>query len=161
MKMHPPWSAVIAVAAVLAVCIPLGAAQAEVNLNINVGAPPVVVAEPDEVVLIPEFEVYFIPGGNVDLFFHGGFWWSPRGDRWYRASSHNGPWVDVRRHVVPRQVIRVPSDYRVRYRKAKHVPYGQWKKAHSRKFHDGGRDGGQHDGKNHKRTGKRGRGHDG
>lgn len=160
MKVYSPWRAVIAVAVVLVVCSVPGSVQAEVNLNINIGAPPVVVAEPPEVVLIPEFEVYFIPGGDADLFFHAGFWWSPRGDRWYRASAYNGPWVAVRHHVVPRQVIQVPSDYRVRYRKAIHVPYGQWKKAHYREYHEDGRDGGYHNGKEYKNKGKWGRSHD-
>lgn len=155
-----PRVAGFAVAAVLsAFCLP-GPARAEINLNINIGGPPVVVAEPAEVALIPEFEVYFIPGGDVDLFFHAGFWWSPRGDRWYRAEVHNGPWVVVERRIVPRQVILVPRDYRARYVKAKHIPYGQWKKAHPRKFDNDGRGGGGHGGKKHKKTGKRGHGHD-
>lgn len=128
-----------------------GSSQAEVNLNINIG-PPVVVAEPAEVALIPEFGVYFVPGGEVDLFFHAGFWWSPRGNRWYRARAHNGPWVMVERRVVPGPVIRVPRDYRVRYIKVKPVPYGQWKKSHHRKY-DGGPDEGHHKGKEHKKRG--------
>ena len=111
-------------------------APAEFNVNINIGSPPVVVAEPAEVVLIPGMGVHFVPNGDTDLFFYAGFWWSPRGDRWYRAEICNGPWVVVKRHVVPVQVIRVPRDYRVRYGKAKHIPYGQWKKTHHRKTAD-------------------------
>lgn len=109
-------------------------ATAEVNVNINLG-PPVVVAEPPAVALIPGFGVYFVPGVEVDLFFYGGYWWSPRGDRWYRARGYNGPWVVVGRRAVPAQVIRVPRDYRGRYKKAKHVPYGQWKKRHEVREH--------------------------
>lgn len=135
-------------------------APAEVNVNINLGPPAVVVAEPSAVVLVPGVEVYFIPDVDVDLFFHAGFWWSPRGDRWYRSRAHNGPWVMVERRIVPRQVVRVPRDYRVRYARAKHIPYGQWKKAHYRKAGHNGRHGGPPGRKAHRKTEGHGRSHD-
>lgn len=141
MKRLSPSAIVFAVLAFLVLSGRPDSAPAEVNLNINIGPPPVVVAEPAEVVLIPGIEVYFVPNGDVDLFFHAGFWWSSRGDRWYRSRVYNGPWVVVERRIVPAKVVRVPRDYRVRYGKAKRVPYGQWKKAHHRKAHDNGRHG--------------------
>lgn len=153
----------VAVSAVLAVLFLFslpGSATAEINVNLNIGPPPVVVVEPPEVVLIPGAGVYFVPDGGANLFFHAGFWWSPRGDRWYRSRVYNGPWVVVERRVVPVEVVRVPGDYRVRYKKAKHIPYGQWKKEHSRKDDDNGRHGDRHDGKEHRKMGKRGHGHD-
>lgn len=144
---------VFGILALAVLCGPAGPAQAEFNVNINIG-PPVVVAEPPEVALIPEFGVYFVPGGDVDIFFHAGFWWSPRGTRWYRARECNGPWVTVERRLVPGPVMRVPRDYRARYLKVKRVPYGQWKKARYRR-HDDRRKGHSRDG-NHR---KRGHGH--
>ena len=104
-------------------------ALAEVSVNINLG-PPVVVAEPPHMVLVPRSQVYFSPEPEVDIFFYGGYWWSPRGDRWYRARAHNGPWSTIERRSVPRQVIVVPRDYRSRFEREKRVPYGQWKKQH-------------------------------
>ncbi|HEX7519571.1 MAG TPA: hypothetical protein VF325_04755 [Candidatus Deferrimicrobium sp.] len=104
-------------------------ARAEVSVNINLG-PPVVVAEPPHMVLVPRSQVYFSPDPQVDIFFYGGYWWSPRGDRWYRARAHNGPWAMIDRRRVPRQVIVVPRDYRSRFEREKRVPYGQWKKEH-------------------------------
>ena len=120
---------------VLVLSFPPGNALAEVNLNININSPPVIVAEPVSVALIPGSGVYFVVDAGPDLFFHAGFWWSPRGDRWYRADAYNGPWIVVKQHIVPVQVVRVPGDYRSRYKKAKHVPYGQWKKTHYEKAH--------------------------
>ena len=145
---------------VLTLSFPPQSARAEVNLNINIGAPPVIVAEPANVALIPGSGVYFVVDAGPDLFFHAGFWWSPRGDRWYRAKMYNGPWVVVKQRIVPIPVVRVPRDYRVRYKKAKHVPYGQWKKTHyekarHKKSHDYGRHGGNNDQYNRK-TSKRG-----
>jgi hypothetical protein len=104
-------------------------ARAEVSVNINLG-PPVVIAEPPHLVLVPQSQVYFSPDPQVDIFFYGGYWWSPRGDRWYRATEHNGPWGVIERSRVPQEVIVVPRDYRTRFEREKPIPYGQWKKQH-------------------------------
>lgn len=104
-------------------------ARAEVSVNINLG-PPVVVAEPPHMVLVPRSRVYFSPDPQVDIFFYGGYWWSPRGDRWYRARMHNGPWTGIERRRVPREVVVVPRDYRRRFERERPIPYGQWKKEH-------------------------------
>ena len=104
-------------------------ARAEVSVNINLG-PPVVVAEPPHLVLVPQSQVYFSPDPQVDIFFYGGYWWSPRGDRWYRATEHNGPLGVIERSRVPQEVIVVPGDYRTRFEREKPIPYGQWKKQH-------------------------------
>jgi len=103
-------------------------ARAEVSVSINIGPPPIVVAEPPAVVMIPHSQVHFVPDPGVEVFFYSGFWWSPRGDRWYRARAYNGPWGVIDRRRVPRAVLYVPPDYRARYERERHVPYGQWKK---------------------------------
>jgi hypothetical protein len=107
-------------------------ARAEVNVNINLGPPPIVVAEPPAVVMVPQSRVYFVPDPHVDVFFFEGYWWSPRGPSWYRARAYNGPWSVVERSRVPRAVVYVPLDYRARYDRERHIPYGQWKKNHDR-----------------------------
>jgi len=109
-----------------------GSAQAGVSVNINLGPPPIVVSEPPAVVMVPGSQVHFVPDPQIDVFFFGGYWWSPRGDRWYRARAYNGPWGVIERNRVPRAVLYVPRDYRVRYERERHVPYGQWKKDRSR-----------------------------
>ncbi len=154
MKRRSPSAIVFAVLAVLILSVLPDSASADFNVNVNIGPPPVVVAEPAAVVLIPSIGVYFVPDGDVDLFFYAGFWWSPRGDRWYRSRGYNGPWVVVKRRIVPVEVVRVPRDYRVRYVKAKHVPYGQWKKTHHRKSDDNGRGGDHHKRKGHRKRGR-------
>ena len=105
-------------------------ARAEVSVNINIGPPPIVVAEPPAVVMVPQSQVYFVPDPHVDVFFYGGYWWSPRGEQWYRARAYKGPWGVMEPARVPRAVIYVPRDYRARYERERHVPYGQWKKEH-------------------------------
>ncbi len=122
---------VIGLAVLLVVLFAAGGtkeAVAQVDVRINIGPPPIAVPEPPEVVLVPRSKVYFVPHPEIDVFFYGGYWWSPRGDRWYRARAYNGPWGVVERRLVPAYVSRIPKDYRVRYERERRIPYGQWKK---------------------------------
>ena len=100
---------------------------ARVEVNVNIGPPPIVVAEPPEVVLIPRTSVYYVPDPEVDVFFYNGYWWSPRGRHWYRARAYRGPWGIVERRRVPGPVFRVPRNYRAVYGTAPHIPYGEWR----------------------------------
>lgn len=109
-----------------------GPARAEVSVSINLGPPPIVVSEPPALVMIPHSQVHYVPDPQIDVFFYGGYWWSPRGERWYRARAYNGPWGVIERGRVPRAVAYMPRDYRTRYERERHIPYGQWKKDHSR-----------------------------
>lgn len=108
----------------------VGAAEARVNVgvNINIGPPPIVAPAPPEVVMVPSSQVYFVPGIEFDVFFYNGYWWSPRGDHWYRSRAYDGPWRTIERRYVPRPVIGVPHDYRNVYVRERRIPYGQWKK---------------------------------
>ncbi len=105
-------------------------ARAGVSVSINIGPPPIVVAEPPEVVMVPGAQVYFVPDPQIDIFFYAGYWWSPRGTRWYRASAYNGPWVHMIPAAVPHAVIYMPRDYRVRYANAPRYPYRHWQREH-------------------------------
>ncbi len=110
----------------------VGDARAGVSVNINLGPPPIVVAAPPEVVMVPESRVYFVPDIDIDVFFYAGYWWSPRGNRWYRARAYDGPWVHMAPSGVPRAVVYMPRDYRTRYGHGHRYPYGQWKQEHPR-----------------------------
>lgn len=136
------------------------AAQVSFNMNVNLGPPPVVVAPPPEVVLIPSYGVYFLPGVSFDILFYNGYWWSPRGDRWYRASGYNGPWRAVSPRYVPRPVLHVPHDYRRVYAGEHHIPYGEWSREHGRHGAGRGHGGGEHGSGGEHRGGGRG-GHGG
>ena len=111
-------------------------AFAGAQININIGPPPIVVAAPPAVVLIPGSEIYFVPHPEIDVFFYGGYWWSPRGAAWYRAGAYNGPWAVVEHRFVPHAVIGVPRNYRTAYNKEPPIPYGQWKKQHAHEFNE-------------------------
>ena len=130
-------------------------AVADVQVNVNLGPPPIVVAEPPAVVMVPRSRVYFVPDPNIDVFFYNGYWWSPRGSQWYRARAYKGPWAVVERRYVPAPVHRVPRDYRIVYEKEKHIPYGQWKKQGKNRKKEERKE----DKKEHKQEQKQGRGH--
>ena len=138
----------------------------DVGININIGPPPITVAPPN-IVLVPQSQVYFAPAAPADVFFFSGYWWSPRGNQWYRSREYNGPWGVVDRRYVPQPVMRVPHDYRTVYKHEKHIPYGQWKKEHDQGYKEHGDHGGNsgrehgddHHGEGHDKSHGKGHGH--
>ncbi len=135
-----------ALGAFLAIGVPSYAGTSVgLNFNVNVG-PPVIVPEPPELVFVPSLGVYFVPGGDVDVFFYGGYWWEPRGPRWYRARSLHGPWVSIGRGHVPGPLFRMPHDYRAVYRHGERVSYSRWKEGHGGRRGGGHRERGEHGG---------------
>lgn len=120
-------------AALLFVAFAAGGAIAEVNVNINVGPPAVVVAGPPEVVAIPRTLVYFAPGADADLFFYAGYWWTPERGRWFRSRTYDGHWIMVPARAVPAPILRVPGNYRQSFRHGHRIPYGQLKKHYARR----------------------------
>ena len=157
----------VVVGVLLTGAVPMpAAAEVSVGVSVNLGPPPITVAAPPAVVLVPQTQVYFVPGVQFDVFFHNGYWWSPRGERWYRARAYNGPWNVVERRFVPGPVIHVPRDYRSVYVRERHIPYGQWKKDRARIERRGRyerreefRERGEHEG--HEHRGGEGRGEHG
>lgn len=125
------------------------AAGVNVGVSVNLGPPPIVAVAPPEVVLVPGSQVYFVPGAEFDVFFYNGYWWCPRGDRWYRARGYNGPWRFVDRRFVPRPVFGVPHDYRHIYARERHIPYGEWRGRHGGEHRGGGEGGGHGHGRGH------------
>jgi len=113
-------------AAVILACAAVPA-HSEVNVNVNIGPPPIVIHEP-ELIVVPRTMVYYAPAVEVDLFFYRGRWWTRHDGRWFRSRSHNGPWVVAGPRYVPVEIVRMPRDYRTVYGREQHVPYGQLKK---------------------------------
>ena len=106
-------------------------ASVSVGVNINLGPPVIVAAEPPTMVVVPQSNVYYVPEPGIDIFFYAGFWWSPRGDYWYQSRNYNHGWVAVAPSRVPRAVIYMPRDYRTRYAHEQRIPYGHWKNNYS------------------------------
>lgn len=145
--------------ALLLVFVTSGPAFSEVNVNVHIGPPDVVIAGPPEMVVVPRTMVYFAPGVAVDLFFSAGYWWTPKDGRWYRARSYDGPWRVVAYRAVPASIVRIPKNYRKVYAHERHIPYGQLKKHYEHRDRDrqhrrGEWNGGKENGKHHRKKGR-------
>jgi len=103
--------------------------NAGLNVNINIGPPPVyVIPAPPEVVVIPRTYVYYVPNIEVDIIFYHGYWYRPHKEYWYRSRGYNGPWVYIVREKIPVVILNLPPDYRHIPPGHTRIPYGQLKK---------------------------------
>jgi hypothetical protein len=64
-----------------------------------------------ELVVVPDYPVYYARGLDVNLFFYDGLYWVYQGDNWYASSWYNGPWVGYAPEVVPVFILRIPVSY--------------------------------------------------
>ena len=96
------------------------AADVHVGINIGVPPPPIVVAEPPRLVIVPRTPVYYAPSLPANYFYYDGGYYTVHEGSWFYATSYNGPWTFVSVQRVPRPVLAVPVAY---YK----VPPGHWK----------------------------------
>jgi hypothetical protein len=111
------------------------AAEAGVNVNVNIGPPappPIIVSSPPRVVVVPGSPVYYAPDASVNLFVYGGRYYTFHEGAWFVGPRHVGPWTFIAVDRVPAPVVAVPVKY---YRVAPaappsvgHCPPGQAKK---------------------------------
>jgi hypothetical protein len=129
-------AALVAAAAVGAPGI--SSAQVQVNVGIRVPLPPLprfVFKAPPPVVVIPDTYLYVVPDVDVDIVFYHGYWYRPHAERWYRATSYNGPWrlLSVGQVPAPFQTLAPgfrsvkPEHERIPYQKVR-KNWKQWEK---------------------------------
>ena len=124
---------------VLAVAL-TGAAQpsqaaVNVNIGINLGAPP-------SLVTIPGTPVAYAPAAPGNVFFYGGGYWVFANNVWYSGPTYRGPWAVVEPAYLPQPILTIP----VRYYRAPPVAWQQqhwrreapprWNPAWGREWHD-------------------------
>ena len=77
-------------------------AQAQLNVNVNIGAPPpVIVHSPPTMVFLTEPGLYVATGISHDIYFVSGRYFYFHGDNWFWASAYDGPWVFVVHENLP------------------------------------------------------------
>jgi len=91
----------------------LTAAQVNVSINISL-PPPIAVAHPPQMVVIPETYVYVAPDLDDDIYFYDGWWWRSWDRRWYRSRSYSSSWIYYQGE--PHFYRRVPREWRHWYR---------------------------------------------
>jgi hypothetical protein len=79
-------------------------AGVSVNIGINLGAPPPLVA-------IPGVGVQYAPSLPDNYFFYGGQYYVFYNGGWYASRYYNGPWLVVAPAYVPRPILAVPIRY--------------------------------------------------
>ncbi len=83
------------------------------DINISIGTPPpVVVARPPVMAVIPGTYVYIAPDISVEILFYHGHWYRAHNGHWFNAASYNGPWVYVASSKVPRAILTLPPGHR-------------------------------------------------
>ena len=88
------------------------AGNAEVNVGISVGLPPLVISAPPAMVVINGSNVYYPPEVRADIFFYHGYWYRPHQGYWFRAVEYNGPWFGLEIGRVPRPVVGISPGFR-------------------------------------------------
>jgi hypothetical protein len=101
---------------------------AEVNVNIGVGLPGLMISAPPAMVVIPGTYVYYPPDVGVDIFFYRGYWYRPYRGRWFISAEYNGPWGGIALGRVPRVLISLPPTYRHVPPGYERMPYGMVRK---------------------------------
>jgi hypothetical protein len=113
-------SGVLVGALVLGGMLAARATMAQVSVNVNIGPPPIVVAAPPALVVVPGTPVYYAPQVQYNYFYYGKRYYTFHDGHWFYGTSYNGPWVFVAPAHVPAPVLGVPVSY---YR----IPPGHWK----------------------------------
>src|SRR5262245_22533947 len=126
--------------------------NAQVSVNVNIGAPPpVVVHSPPTMLFLPEPAVYVAVGTPYDIFFIGGRYYYFHGSNWFWATGYGGPWVHVHHSHLPpglaKHKIVMLRDYREREYRVYKVQGSKW--SGKRMSADPGPHSGRHDNDNH------------
>jgi hypothetical protein len=131
-----------AVAAAMLLVLTAFSAQSHgfVNVSIGVNIPAYTFSAPPRMGVIPGTYVYSVADINADILFYHGYWFRPYGGRWYRAASHNGPWVHISAARVPRVLVNLPPHHRSISSEYRRMPYaefhGNWKKWEKERYWD-------------------------
>jgi len=83
-----------------------GAAHAAVNVNIGIN-----LAAPPRVIVVPGTPVAYAPGVPGNYFVYAGQFYVFANGAWYASRGYNGPWVLLAPAYVPQPLLAVPVQY--------------------------------------------------
>jgi hypothetical protein len=89
-----------------------GGSYGQVNINVGINPPPLVIQGPPQLAVIPGTYVYYCPDLAADVFFYQGHWYRPYDGRYYRSATYEGPWVRLGPNRVPTVFLNLPPRFR-------------------------------------------------
>lgn len=99
-------------------------AGTQVNVNVNIGAPPpVIVHAAPTMVYLAEPGIYAAVGVPYDIFFFSGRYYYLRGNNWYWAGGYGGPWTYVEYRALPPGFQKYKVERLKDYREKEYVVY--------------------------------------
>jgi hypothetical protein len=142
------------IAALTLLLAPLSLASAHDRVRLEVGLPHLSIGLRAPVfaghVQVPGHPVAYDPRVSANLFWFDDRYWELRGDDWFSASPHGGPWLAVAPGYVPAALLGVP----VRYYRSPPAHFAGWHLDAAPRWHDhwshgrrGGDDRGWRDGR--------------
>ena len=99
-------------------------AGTQVNVNINIGAPPpVVVHTRPTMVFLQEPAAYVAVGIPYDIYFVSGRYYYLHGNDWFWAQGYNGPWVYVSYNSLPTGLRKYKAERLHEFREREYKVY--------------------------------------
>jgi hypothetical protein len=83
----------------------------DIQIDIGLGVPPIVLTAPPPLVVVPGTSVYYAPDVSANFFFYKGRYYTVVNDVWSMARAYNGPWTVIQIGRVPPPVLAVPVEY--------------------------------------------------
>jgi hypothetical protein len=98
------------------VLLGLVATPAFAQVTVEVSAPTITFQAPPPLVEIAP-GVQVVPNLDEEVFFVDGYYWTRRGDHWYRTKDYRGGWILVQDKDVPSSLSEIPKG---KYKRFKH-----------------------------------------
>ena len=117
------------------------AQAADVSFSINVGGPPIVIAQPPEFLYPPELGFGVAVDVPYDMFYLSGAYYVYRGGGWYRTPSYGGSWIKVRPRELPPELRRYKIAKIHAFRDREHSVYMKDRDHYRGKYFRPGREG--------------------
>jgi len=115
----------------------------DLSFSINVGGPPVVIAQPPDFLYPPELGYGVAVGVPYDMFYVSGVYYIFRGGGWYRTPSYGGNWVKVRHREIPPELRRYRIGRIHEFRDREYRVYSRDRDHYSGRYYRPGRPGGE------------------
>ena len=135
------------------------AANVDVGINVNIGAPAIVITSPPEFLFIPSLGLHVSIGAPYDLFYLDGYYYQFHNNRWYRSNHYRGPWGYVDRRYLPKRMLKHDYLEMIDWRDRDYREYNKNREKHRDRYfrpedkHEGKGERDDHKGKNQRKHG--------